>query len=337
MTQADNLQSANMEELKSLAPIVIFVYKRADHTVNLLESLIANDLADKSDVYIYSDGAKGEADRGAVEEVRRLIHEAKWQQAFKSLAIREAEVNKGLANSIIAGVTEIVNKYGRIIVLEDDLVLAPQFIRYMNQCLDAFTGDPRIFAVSGWTYPVPAFKKRYKKDAWLYYRASSWGWGTWADRWNRVEFDPVKADFAGKLADPVWCEKFSRGGTDLPGMLKLQLEGKRDSWAIRWNAASVDLDMVTVYPTVSNVYNNGRDDSGTHCGALPYTQLGFAEGKEKYDFTGIELDELVLRQAHTFDSETIGKKFKRNFRALLVDHKVPPVIRNLLAKIRKAG
>lgn len=322
---SDNSKS----DISEYAPITVFVYKRADHTVNLLESLARCDGAKNSEVFIYADGAKGSEDEEAVKEVKNLINEPRWQEAFKSWNVFESDRNKGLANSIIAGVTEIVNRYGKIIVLEDDLVLAPQFLRYMNQSLETFKDDQRIFSAAGWTYPVPAFKKKYKKDAWLYYRASSWGWGTWADRWNRVEFDPVKADFAGKLDNPEWCAKFSRGGTDMPGMLKLQIEGKRDSWAIRWNAASVDLDMVTVYPTVSNVYNDGRDSSGTHCGVLPYTQLDFDEGKEVYDFEGIELDDLLLKQAWKFDSETVGKKIKRNARALFVDHKVPPVIKNM--------
>lgn len=316
--------------MSDLAPIAIFVYKREEHARTMLESLSACHKACESELFIYADGPKSSEDIEAVYKVRELIHETRWIQGFKNVTIIESNQNKGLANSVVAGVTDIINRFGKIIVIEDDLILSKQFLVFMNQALGAFEEDKdRVFAISGWTYPLPSLG-RLSKDAWAYYRACSWGWATWKDRWDKVEFDPLKAGFAEKLSNQMWCKKFSRGGSDLPGMLQMQLEGKRDSWAIRWNATASDLDMITIYPTSSNVFNNGRDGSGTHCGKLAYTQLGFDEGKENYDFSEIVLDDKLVKEAWRFDSDTLDKKIRRNLRTIFVEHKVPNVIKKLI-------
>lgn len=347
-----NTNECNMNKL---APVAIFVYKRADHTEELLQSLAACRLAKKTDVFIFADGQKPaeneeirNRDAREIEEVRNLISDVRWTECFKSLTIASSDVNKGLANSVIAGVTDVINSFGKIIVLEDDLVVAQDFLEYMNAALNFFADDEGKFAVTGWSYPIKSLAG-YGKDAWMFYRACSWGWGTWADRWNKVEFNPVKADFEGKLNDPEWCNKFTRGGNDLPGMLRLQLDGKRDSWAIRWNAAASDLDMMTVYPQRSRIMNNGRDGSGTHCGEAAYKQSeicdsvedgstvvvkGNSESEQEegfelniYDFSGIVPDRKLMRQAWYFESDTIDKKIRRNLRKIFVEHKVPDFIK----------
>ena len=318
------------------APIVVFVYNRADHAKRLLDSLSMCDGSVESEVFIFSDGPKesedesiNESNRKRVNEVRSLIHDSMWNEKFKSITVTEAEKNKGLANSIISGVTDIINRYGKVIVLEDDLVLAEGFLDYMNQALNAYQDDEEIFAISGWTYPCKGLKS-YDKDGWLYYRACSWGWGTWKDRWANVIFDPIGANFEGKLANKEWCDKFCRGGNDLPNMLRMQLEGKRDSWAIRWNAAASDLDMMTLYPRESFVINEGRDGSGVHCGEASYEQGDFACSKVSYDFNDIKPNEKLIKQAWHFESDTLSKKIKRNLKTIFVEHKVPNVVKKLV-------
>ena len=348
MTDINNQDINN----RNTAPVAVFVYKRADHTEELLQSLAACSLAKETDVFIFADGQKPvqdlevfERDAREIKQVRSLINDSKWTECFRSLAITEAESNRGLANSIIAGVTEVVNRYGRIIVLEDDLVVARDFLQYMNAALDYFENDKDKFAITGWSYPAKSLDE-YKKDAWLFYRACSWGWGTWSDRWNKVEFDPKKADFEGKLKDSAWCDKFTRGGNDLPGMLRLQLDGKRDSWAIRWNAAAADLDMMTVYPKQSRIMNNGRDGSGTHCGEAAYTQSDIQDLQAsnqdsaatgnlrvpEYDFSNIVPDKRLMKQAWYFESDTIDKKIRRNLRKIFVEHKVPDFIKKKVTR-----
>lgn len=316
---------------KILAPIVIFTYKRAEHTRRLLDSLAKCELAKESDIYIFSDGPKGLNDSSEVEEVRTVIHELKWKEAFKTITYSEAAVNQGLAKSIISGVTNVINEHGRVLVLEDDLVVAPSYIKYMNSALEAFEKDERVFSVTGWTYPISGLK-HYKKDAWGYYRACSWGWGTWKDRWDKVEFDPKKAGFAKKIEDEAWCAKFTRGGLDLPGMLKLQLDGKIDSWAIRWNAISTDLDMITMYPKEPVISNRGLDGSGTHCAEADVKELGLSVGKDSYDFTDIELDNKLVKKAWRQCSDTLDKKIKRNLKTIFIDHKIPNAVKTRIKK-----
>lgn len=322
-----------------LAPIVIFVYKRADHTLNLLESLTECPLASDSDVYIYADGAKKPEDEADVAAVRNLIHEERWTQVFNSLTIIESSANRGLANSIIGGATDVINRYGKVLVLEDDLIVEPQYIAYMNQALDAFGNDNSKYAVVGWTYPVNALKG-YKKDAWVHYRPCSWGWGTWKDRWDKVVWNHEDAKFEEKLSDSAWCDKFKRAGNDLAPMLRRQLDGKIDSWAIRWTAAATDLDLMTVFPTVPVITNDGRDGSGTHAHAVDNDSRAkvnnishrscddiMVNGKLLYDFSGISINKKIIRQAWNYDSDTIYKKIKRNLRKIFVEHKVPEVLK----------
>lgn len=330
--------------MSQYAPVVVFTYNRCEHTEDLLNSLAACVLAKESDLVIFSDGPKREEHKESVSNVRKLINDPKWEGLFNSVRVIESKVNKGLANSIITGVTDVINEYNKVIVLEDDLVVAPQYLTFMNDALSAYENDDTKFAIAGWSYPIKALKD-YEKDAWLFYRACSWGWGTWKNRWDKVIFDPDEAGFSQKLSDEYWVKKFCRGGNDLPGMLEMQLEGKRDSWAIRWNAWASQLDMMTVYPKDSLIVNNGRDGSGVHAheGQQDYSAslrgegvaYDFAKAKEKYIFDGIEIDEKLIKQAWLFDSDTLTKKVKRNLKTIFVDHKVPDVVKKAILKVKR--
>lgn len=324
------------------APVVVFTYNRCEHTKDLLDSLAACKDADKTDLVIFSDGPKRESHEADIRKVRELINDPEWKIKFNSVKITESQKNKGLANSIISGVSEVIKEYKRVIVLEDDLVVAPQFLTFMNGALEAFEDDLDKFAIAGWSYPAKGLKN-YNKDAWLFYRACSWGWGTWEDRWNKIIWDPKEARFEEKLSDVEWVSNFCKGGNDLPGMLKMQLEGKRDSWAIRWNAWASEFGQMTVYPKDALIVNNGRDGSGVHAheGQEDYSSslraedqltYDFATPKESYAFDGIEIDKKLIRQAWLFDSDTLGKKLKRNLRTIFVEHKVPNVIKKLVVR-----
>ena len=329
-----------MTNQKNLSPVVIFVYKRVLHTKNLLMSLAGCDLADQTEVYIYSDGPKRSVDKDDVDKVRTLIKEKQWQDVFAKVTIFESEINKGLANSIISGASEVIEKYGKVLVLEDDLIVAPYYLKYMNQALDAFENQENIFAVAGWTYPINRLKN-YKKDAWLHYRPCSWGWGTWLDRWDQVIWDPEEAEFEKKLNDSEWRRKFDRAGNDLAPMLRRQLDGKSDSWAIRWTANQTEKEMLAVFPKYPVVYDDGRDGSGTHAHAdnqeydrkdngndlKMFIDKTFCHSKDSYDFSDIVLDELLIKSAWNYDSDTIWKKFKRNSKKIFVEHKIPDFLK----------
>ena len=251
-----NLRSGLKEEF---APVVLFVYNRPEHTRRTVESLVANDLAHESQLFIFSDGAKNEADSASVEEVRRYIRAI---HGFRSVTIIQRELNSGLAQSVIRGVTEIFQTYDRQIVMEDDLLTTPDFLTFMNEMLGHYELESKIFSVSGFNFAVKV-PEDYGYDAFCSHRSSSWGWGTWKNRWERADWNV--ADYAEFRTNKNRQSLLNRGGTDLSYMLSLQMKGAVDSWAIRWAYAHFKQDAVAMLSAVSRVYNIGLDGSGVHC------------------------------------------------------------------------
>jgi hypothetical protein len=245
----------------NLAPIVLFVYNRLDHTKQTVESLQKNELASESELFIYSDAAKNECNINKVNEVREYI---KTIDGFKKVTIIERERNWGLANSIIDGTTKIINKYNKVIVLEDDLVSSPYFLKFMNESLNMYRDRQDIFSITGFSFSQEfmKFDKNNKEDIYLNIRPMSWSWATWKERWNKVDWE-VK-DFDSFIKDRNKIKKFNTGGTDLTNMLTRQINGKLDSWYIRWSYHAIMNNLFTIYPKVSYVNNIGHDNSGTH-------------------------------------------------------------------------
>lgn len=270
-----------------IAPVIIFVYTRPEHTKKTIESLAKNRLAKETEVFIFSDAPKNEEAFEKVKRVREYIDLLPDRKLFKSVDIRKAEKNKGLANSVISGVTEVINKYGKAIVVEDDLVSSPDFLEYMNEALDFYENDKQIWSISGYTFKID-IPPNYKSDVYLSYRGCSWGWGTWSDRWNMVDWD-VK-DYAEFKSNKRLRSKFNRGGLDMADMLDAQMQGKIDSWAIRWCYAQSKADMLTVYPVVSRIKNIGLDGTGTHSGITTKYDAILSDGKIKcvFDKPGLE-------------------------------------------------
>lgn len=259
-----------MEKIKKLAPIVLFVYNRKDHTEKTINALKKNKYSSESELYIYSDGAKNESSVRAVEEVREYIRSI---TGFKNIKIKEASENKGLANSIIDGVTEVVDRCGKVIVLEDDLVTSPNFLEYMNENLNFYEKEDRVASIHGYVYPIKGLSNRFFLRG-----ADCWGWATWKRAWNIFEkdgqklFDELKRNKLEKLAD-------FNGSYNYTKMLTDQIAGRNNSWAIRWYMSTFLKNMVTLYPGKSYVKNIGNDNSGTHCGR---TNLFDVELNETY-------------------------------------------------------
>jgi len=244
-----------------MVPVVLFVYNRADHASATLQALAKNKGADQTDLIIFSDGPKNENAIEAVANVRAAVRSV---TGFKSLTVHEAEKNKGLANSIISGVTQVIGQAGKVIVIEDDLVTSPYFLKYMNEALDYYENEPKVQAISG-SNPPPAlmrFPKGYQNDVYFNYRISSTGWGTWHDRWKTADW--TVSDYQQFMQSAERQARFRRAGDDLPDMLQRQMEAKVDSWAIRWCYTQFLQDKVSVYPRHSYVHNIGFDDSGIH-------------------------------------------------------------------------
>jgi GR25 family glycosyltransferase involved in LPS biosynthesis len=242
----------------ALAPVVLFVYNRPEHTKQTVVSLQKNKIAAQSELFIYSDGSKNRDDKKAVDEVRNYLRTIK---GFGKIKIIERKKNKGLAKSIISGTNEIINKYGKVIVLEDDLLLSNNFLSYMNDCLKFYQNDKRIFSISGYS-AASQIPLNYDKDIFLFYRINSWGWATWADRWNNVDWEV--GDFDTFIRNKKERRNFDRGGEDSTIMLLKQMQGKINSWAIRFNYACYKNNGLNIYPVRSKVFNAGTDGSGTH-------------------------------------------------------------------------
>lgn len=296
-----------------LAPVVLFVYNRLEHTKGVIDSLSKNQLAKETELFIFSDAAKNEKAREKVESVRAFIHQMDWQERFGHVTITEAEKNKGLAKSVIGGVTDIINRYGRVIVIEDDLVLSPYFLDYMNGALDFYEKEQDIWSISGYSFPMKSLKK-YPHDIFYSYRGCSWGWATWADRWNLMDWEVRSYDRFVK--DEVWIKRFNRGGGDLANMLRLQMEGQIDSWAVRWCFEQSNRDMYTVYPKYSYLGNDGWDGSGTNCGTDSTFIVSNQHGIEKCNFEQLEIDKKIAREFYLKYTDTLDKKIKRNLKKI---------------------
>jgi hypothetical protein len=247
----------NMNETKVVAPIVLFVYNRSWHTRQTVEALQKNELAECSDLIIFSDAPKGQESIAAVKDVREYI---KTLEGFKSVSIVERDENFGLANSIINGVTQVCNDFGRVIVLEDDLVTSPFFLKYMNECLDIYANDSMVASIHGYWYTVD----KKMPETFLLRGASCWGWATWSSAWNVFEVD------GQKLLDELKKQKLTRlfdldGAMAYTRMLRAQITGKNNSWAIRWHASTFLANKLQLSPGTCLVRNIGFDGSGTHC------------------------------------------------------------------------
>jgi len=281
-----------MNDNDNLAPVVLFVYNRPWHTQQMIEALQKNELASESELYIYSDASKNEF---ATENVIRVRDYIKTIDGFKRITTIERNKSWGLANSIIDGVTKTVNDYGRVIVLEDDLVTSPYFLRFMNEGLNFYQDNPDIMSISGYTLPPACMKfpKTFTDDVYLNYRNSSWGWATWADRWSLVDWEIT--DFHQFMNDPEQQRLFNHGGDDLTDMLKAQMMGKINSWAIRFSYAHFKQRMYSVCPHYSYVSNIGHDGTGTHCGETHVFENDLSRAKRTSNFVEkIQINEDVM-------------------------------------------
>ena len=245
-----------------LTPIVLFVYNRPNHTEKTLTALMNNFLADQSILYIFSDGPKFLADEDEIKKIkllRSIIRREKW---CKKVFIKEFSRNQGLVDSIINGVTEIVNEYGRIIVLEDDIVTNRGFLSYMNEALELYKDDEEVMHISGYMYPVN-FKS--KSTTFFLQVYSCWGWGTWKRAWdcyNHNVEEQIQLINKGKNLK----RKFDiEGHANLYKQLVKNNNGRMYTWAVRWYASWFLSGGISLFPKFSLVQNIGHDGTGVHC------------------------------------------------------------------------
>jgi len=242
--------------MQNLAPIALFVYNRPEHTRRTIRYLQKNELADESRLFIFSDAAKTDADKPKVEQVRKLVNEV---TGFRSVKVIERDKNFGLANSVIDGVTQLVNEYGKVIVFEDDLLTSPYTLQYFNEALIRYAKEEKVMHIGAYMYNL---KAKGLPESFFYRAASSWGWATWDRAWKNFEPDIDKL-IAGFNAEKI--NRFSIEGTmNFWKQVRGFKAGKNNSWAIRWYASIFLKDGLTLNPAQSLVNNIGHDGTGVH-------------------------------------------------------------------------
>jgi GT2 family glycosyltransferase len=250
-------RQAGRPEVPDLAPIILFVYNRPGHTRRTLAALAANPLAAGSDLIIYADGPKKPEHQASVQAVRGLVRST---SGFKSVEIVERETNFGLANSIISGVSEVCAARGRVIVVEDDLIVSADFLAFLNAGLDRYQSESDVLQISGYGYPA---HDRSTAQSFFLPTVSCWGWATWSRAW--AKFDPEMRALSNLDDDPIMRRQFNMDDSyDYYGMACQQRQGKIDSWGIRWQLSLFACGGLVLYPRDSRVYNSGVDASGTH-------------------------------------------------------------------------
>ncbi|MEP7108053.1 MAG: hypothetical protein ABI760_08720 [Ferruginibacter sp.] len=267
-----------------LAPIVLFVYNRPQHTLKTLEALARNSLASSSELIIYSDGPKennSKLDNQKIKVVRAIIRTKKW---CRTVDIIERDLNIGLANSVIQGVTDILNKYGKIIVLEDDIVTGNYFLTYMNHYLDECVNAEKIFGITGFSFS----DDQRLVQPYLLPILSSWGWGTWSNSWKYFISDPTK------FTNSIDREKFNFGSYPYFEMLTDQLEGKVDSWAIRFYTSMFLQNGFFVYPPTPLVRNIGFDNTGEHCNDKNPFEVPDSIDHKSFNLNKVSIDKKII-------------------------------------------
>lgn len=242
-----------------LAPVILFVYNRLEHTKRTINALRKNTLAIDSDLIIFSDGAKESSDSQL--KVLKLREYLLTISGFKSVKIVLRPKNYGLSQSIISGVSEVIQEFGQAIILEDDIITSIYFLEYLNQSLEIYRYDDRVISIHGYIYPV----RETLPESYFLKGADCQGWATWQRGWDLFEYDGQKLFNKIKARKLVREFNFS-GSNPYFKMLKNQILGKNDSWAIRWYASAFLKDKLTLYPGKSLIYNSGFDGSGVHCG-----------------------------------------------------------------------
>ena len=244
-----------------MSPICLFVYKRYDTTKLMLESLLACPECADSELYVFMDEARNDSEADDVEKVRALFDNL---QGFKTIHPYPARMNKGMARSVIDGVTTVLEKHESIIVLEDDLVVAPDFLTFMNAALEAYRDRSDIWSISGYTPTLKEIEQYDKNGVFLVPRAQCWGWATWNDRWETVDWEV--SDFNYLARNKKRRKAFDMGGNDLFRTLEMEHRERIESWAVRWAYAASKQKMWTVNPMLSKVQNIGLKSSTSHVG-----------------------------------------------------------------------
>lgn len=244
-----------------ISPVVLFTFSRLEHTKKTIEALRDNTLSSKTELFIFCDKPKIDALPSVFIDNKNVVDYLLTVSGFKKVTVIIRDRNYGLAENIRNGVGDILKEFGKVIVLEDDIVTSPYFLTFMNQALDKYEQHKKVWHISGWNYPIE--DNELKDDVFFWRAMNCWGWATWADRWNKYEKD------SNKLIDS-WdskkIKKFNIDGTfDFWSQVEMNKTGKINTWAIFWYATIFNHNGLCLNPKHTYVQNIGNDGSGEHC------------------------------------------------------------------------
>jgi len=292
--------------MQNLAPIALFVYNRPEHTRRTLNYLQKNTLAGESRLYIFSDAAKTDADKPKVDQVRQLV---KAVDGFKSVKVIERTENLGLSRSIISGVTQLVNEYGKVIVFEDDLLSSPYTLQYFDEALTRYENEEKVMHIGAYMYNLA---DNSLPQTFFFRAATSWGWATWARAWKHFEPD------VNQLTSQFDIQKINRfsieGTMNFWKQLQQFKAGKNDSWAIRWYASIFLKGGLTLNPSASLIHNIGNDGSGVHSNKENMYAVNIAQQPVKQFPAEIKENEQVYQAIRQFLKNRKGSLLQRGWR-----------------------
>jgi len=288
-----------------LAPVILFTFNRPKHTEQTLKALAANEFSSNTNLYIYSDGPRNKEDFIKIKEVREVIQATKTKNIFKSIQIFESKVNKGLANSIISGVSQVFLEYNSVIVLEDDLIVSKDYIKFMNDALN-FYKDTNAGSITGYS-PLKLDATKYSSRTYAIQRNCSFGWGTWKDVWDQIDWDVKRYELYRKKY--FQRRGFNQAGFDRSIRLDRQMEKNVQSWSIRFGFNLFMMKKLTYYPVNSKIKPNGWDGSGVH----------IANGVDNFNIkiSDCYLTNFKVQKADKILSKKISKLYGSGFKAEL--------------------
>lgn len=286
-------------EFSCFAPVVVFAYSRKDKVEVCLKNLERNKVGilKKTDLFIFADGYKSKSDKNDVLETQSFLESYSQHSLFKEVFLKKNVLNVGLANSIIEGVTEVVNQYGKVIVVEDDIMVSNTFLEYMNSALSFYESQKVIGQINAYSYPLKALKK-YRKDVFFLKKGDCWGWATWSDRWNNAIWKDF--DYLTYYHDRKKRIQFEKLESYWDRIMIKQMKGLIDSWAIRWVFYLFENNMLAVYPKNSLVSNYGMDGNGTHCERTDKFYVPIIDDISVSLETDVKVNRVLERQAARF-------------------------------------
>lgn len=291
-----------------LAPVVLFVYSRLEHTKRTMDALKLNKRAVDTELYVFCDAPNPRATKEQLTEIYATHEYLKLQNdGFAKINLEISELHRGAGKAIIRGISIVLAKHGKCIILENDMEVEPLFLEYMNNGLEAYKDDKRIYGIASTSYKfqLPCW---YKKDLFLLTRPQSWGWATWLDRWQNVDWE-VK-DFQEIEVSERLQRSFNVGGNDLYYMLKDQMEGRTDTWDLQWAWHIFKQKGYFVYSRWNFQRNCGFDGSGAHCGNNNQIQRFFAplypHENLEIDFTTIKPSSIIINRFRCYYNKYIS-------------------------------